>query len=169
MGYPAKYDPARYTYLSAVTDKMTRMKEGEHFTIPLRNPKDLENVRYDLYSWLFHHRLKKNFRIKVVEQSLIVTKGRGKPAITIQESGFVKEDEIMEKLIYTDRTEDGVRNELKEMLKRKEIEFEDVTRFFTLFGEKIGFVGETSSPSPETDYRTIFGKEDEESVPQGKL
>lgn len=91
MSYTDTYNPDRYSEIESLLLELSNLEPGGRLTVKAK-PQELARTRWLLYDWLYHNRLKPNYKIQTEQDRLTIIK-RG-AALTISK----EREELPEKL-----------------------------------------------------------------------
>jgi hypothetical protein len=124
MGYSKKFSPERYEPIAKVLEAIQALEPGKSFILSVDpgRPEELGLIKYLVYDFLFHTGLKKNFRIKTLENELLILRLglRAEPKFVLQKNN----QELIETLIELWDTE-AAKVRLKEWVDSGKISAED--------------------------------------------
>ncbi len=99
MGYSSKFSPERYEPIAKVLEGIQALPPGKSTIVSVDpgRPEELGVIKYLVYDFLFHTGLKKNFRIKTLENELLIQRLglRAEPKFVLQKNN----QELIETLI----------------------------------------------------------------------
>lgn len=74
--YSKTFVPERYSRISSLLEKVQALEEGGRVVLSGLETREIGEVRWLLYDWLYHMQLKKQFRLREEEFSLIIERQR---------------------------------------------------------------------------------------------
>ena len=74
--YSKTFVPERYSRISSLLEKVQALEEGGKVVLSGIEKREIGEVRWLLYDWLYHMQLKKQFKLREEDFSLIVERRR---------------------------------------------------------------------------------------------
>ena len=74
--YSKTFRPERYSRISSLLEKVQALEEGGKVVLPGLETREIGEVRWLLYDWLYHMQLKKQFCVREEDFSLVVERRR---------------------------------------------------------------------------------------------